>query len=295
MPIRLRGSQIKNTPSHQATKPQSHKGYLRIIHFVSCWLKWVELIGVGIDAIPEESGGADEIRTRDLRRAFPTFPTGPYWYLFLNGRIHLKQPHFLSNERGTPQLTLSAAPQRETGETGDATLFPLATKSILCPNDRKEGSVPGFLFTARGGFGDEARRRLTFESRQAGAFSGLGSGYSNRAPCKERSSGKHPSRSACDRPSWGSVEQRFSGGSCRQADGRASALAGITSSRKIVSTRFSIPAVPEDHGMLEIALLTVHHCYMHSLMDTPSFKIIENHLGAAFVKQQVVVPVSFQR
>ena len=123
MPIRLRGSQIKNTPSHQATKPQSHKGYLRIIHFVSCWLKWVELIGVGIDAIPEESGGADEIRTRDLRRAFPTFPTGPYWYLFLNGRIHLKQPHFLSNERGTPQLTLSAAPQRETGETGDATLF----------------------------------------------------------------------------------------------------------------------------------------------------------------------------
>jgi hypothetical protein len=36
------------------------------------------------------------------RRAFPTFPTGPYWYLFLNGRIHLKQPHFLSNEWGTP-------------------------------------------------------------------------------------------------------------------------------------------------------------------------------------------------
>ena len=32
-------------------------------------------------------------------------------------------------------------------------------------------------------------------------------------------------------------------------------------------------------------ILTVHHCYMHSLMNTPSFKMIENHLGVAFVKQ----------
>ena len=40
------------------------------------------------------------------RRAFPTFPTGPYWDLFLNGRIHLKQPHFLSNEWGKTKFML---------------------------------------------------------------------------------------------------------------------------------------------------------------------------------------------
>ena len=38
-------------------------------------------------------------------------------------------------------------------------------------------------------------------------------------------------------------------------------------------------------------VLTVHHCYMHSLMNTPSFKMIENHMGAALVKQQRAVIV----
>lgn len=33
-------------------------------------------------------------------------------------------------------------------------------------------------------------------------------------------------------------------------------------------------------------VLSVHHCYMHSLMNTNAFKIIENHNGVAFVKQQ---------
>lgn len=42
---------------------------------------------------------------------------------------------------------------------------------------------------------------------------------------------------------------------------------------------------------LQDLLLTVHHCYMHSLMNTPSFKIIENHHGQAFVKQQRIVAV----
>jgi hypothetical protein len=32
-------------------------------------------------------------------------------------------------------------------------------------------------------------------------------------------------------------------------------------------------------------LLTVHHCYMHTMMNSPAFKIIENHLGTAFVKR----------
>lgn len=34
-------------------------------------------------------------------------------------------------------------------------------------------------------------------------------------------------------------------------------------------------------------VLTIHHCYMHSLMNTMSTKIIENHLGVAFIKQQI--------
>jgi len=47
----------------------------------------------------------------------------------------------------------------------------------------------------------------------------------------------------------------------------------------------------EDTQWLQDLVLTVHHCYMHALMNTPSFKIIENHLGSAFVKQQMVQPV----
>jgi len=31
-------------------------------------------------------------------------------------------------------------------------------------------------------------------------------------------------------------------------------------------------------------VLTVHHCYMHTLMNTPAIKIIENHLGAGMIK-----------
>jgi len=41
----------------------------------------------------------------------------------------------------------------------------------------------------------------------------------------------------------------------------------------------------EDEQELQDLVLTVHHCYMHSLMNTASLKMIENHLGAAFVKQ----------
>ncbi len=36
---------------------------------------------------------------------------------------------------------------------------------------------------------------------------------------------------------------------------------------------------------LQDLVMTVHHCYIHSITNTPSFKIIENHNGAAFVKQ----------
>lgn len=34
-------------------------------------------------------------------------------------------------------------------------------------------------------------------------------------------------------------------------------------------------------------VLTIHHCYMHSLANTPTFKIIENHLGRGFSKVQI--------
>ncbi len=42
----------------------------------------------------------------------------------------------------------------------------------------------------------------------------------------------------------------------------------------------------ENDPKLQDLILTVHHCFMHSLMNTSSYKIIENHLGAAFIKQQ---------
>jgi hypothetical protein len=32
-------------------------------------------------------------------------------------------------------------------------------------------------------------------------------------------------------------------------------------------------------------VLTVHHCYMHMLMNTPVYKVIENHLGTGILKQ----------
>ena len=56
-----------------------------------------------------------------------------------------------------------------------------------------------------------------------------------------------------------------------------------------------IEDVKDEHGhkddVLQDLILTVHHCYMHLLMNTPSFKVIENHLGIGFTKQQVLSPV----
>ena len=37
---------------------------------------------------------------------------------------------------------------------------------------------------------------------------------------------------------------------------------------------------------LQDLILTVHHCYMHSLTNTSAYKLIENQNGIAFVKQQ---------
>lgn len=51
----------------------------------------------------------------------------------------------------------------------------------------------------------------------------------------------------------------------------------------------------EDDPDLRDIVLTVHHCYMHAIMNTQSFKLIENHNGIAFVKQQVAVTVPVQQ
>ncbi|HVE45000.1 MAG TPA: ATP-dependent Clp protease proteolytic subunit [Gammaproteobacteria bacterium] len=48
----------------------------------------------------------------------------------------------------------------------------------------------------------------------------------------------------------------------------------------------------EDDQELQDLVLTVHHCYMHSLMNTPTYKLIENQNGIAFVKQQRQVLVT---
>ena len=40
----------------------------------------------------------------------------------------------------------------------------------------------------------------------------------------------------------------------------------------------------EGDAAMQDLVLTVHHCYMHVLMNTTAFKIIENHDGVALVK-----------
>jgi len=51
--------------------------------------------------------------------------------------------------------------------------------------------------------------------------------------------------------------------------------------------------------ILQDLVLTVHHCYMHSLMNTGTYKVVENHMGTAFMKQiaiqQFVIPQPPQR
>jgi ClpP class serine protease len=40
----------------------------------------------------------------------------------------------------------------------------------------------------------------------------------------------------------------------------------------------------EDDNTLQDLVLTVHHCYMHTLTNSPAFKIIENHNGTAMIR-----------
>lgn len=40
----------------------------------------------------------------------------------------------------------------------------------------------------------------------------------------------------------------------------------------------------QEKGEFQDLVLTVHHCYMHLMMNTPALKIIENHLGIGIMK-----------
>jgi hypothetical protein len=46
----------------------------------------------------------------------------------------------------------------------------------------------------------------------------------------------------------------------------------------------------EGDQKLQDLVLTVHHCYMHALMNSPVFKMIENQNGSAFMKVQIAPP-----
>ncbi|WP_263350203.1 SDH family Clp fold serine proteinase [Acidicapsa acidisoli] len=50
----------------------------------------------------------------------------------------------------------------------------------------------------------------------------------------------------------------------------------------------------EDDNELQELVLTVHHCYMFVLTNTGTFKIIENHKGSAFAKQQMQFQLPMQ-
>jgi ATP-dependent protease ClpP protease subunit len=50
----------------------------------------------------------------------------------------------------------------------------------------------------------------------------------------------------------------------------------------------NVTAIESDHNLQEL-ILTVHHCFMNSLMNTTCFKLIENHLGAAFARSTPIV------
>lgn len=43
-------------------------------------------------------------------------------------------------------------------------------------------------------------------------------------------------------------------------------------------------ALIEDDAPLQDLILTVHHCYMHVMMNSSAYKMIENHLGQALIK-----------
>jgi len=50
----------------------------------------------------------------------------------------------------------------------------------------------------------------------------------------------------------------------------------------------SIEDDPSSDMDFQDLILTVHHCYMNLLMNTPAFKVIENHMGVGMNKAQLM-------
>lgn len=50
---------------------------------------------------------------------------------------------------------------------------------------------------------------------------------------------------------------------------------------------------PSDRKLQDL-VLTIHHCYMNTLANTPAFKIIENHLGRRYVKLHILQQIVTQ-
>lgn len=48
----------------------------------------------------------------------------------------------------------------------------------------------------------------------------------------------------------------------------------------------------EDDEQLQDLVLTIHHCYMHTMANTRCYKAIENHDGKAMFKMEPVMPVN---
>ncbi len=48
----------------------------------------------------------------------------------------------------------------------------------------------------------------------------------------------------------------------------------------------------ESDSQLQDLILTVHHCYMNLMMNTPAYKVIENHEGVALMKHTATTPGS---
>lgn len=46
----------------------------------------------------------------------------------------------------------------------------------------------------------------------------------------------------------------------------------------------AVDASGQKDAQFQDLVLTVHHCYMHTLMNTPAYKVIENHLGTGMTK-----------
>ncbi|MGD0208793.1 MAG: S49 family peptidase [Verrucomicrobiota bacterium] len=58
----------------------------------------------------------------------------------------------------------------------------------------------------------------------------------------------------------------------------------------VKSIEGAVDASGQKDSTFQDLILTVHHCYMHTMMNTPVYKLIENHLGLGICKYQIGSP-----